>query len=386
MLRACVLFMSIAFMASAVCVCAAPSKEALRKEKRLEDVNRKIRDEKKAVIAAAEREGSILGALDELNKAIAKKREALEAANKAKASLEDKMRETTVAITRLEGVKKALGARFKQRLVVMYKMKKSTALAAVFSADTVGDIGRRHKYLTMIMDSDSALISDYETNLRNLEAEKAGIASLSVDIDAARSDAVLKKAETEALKKEKVALLRGVKNEKKRRLRVLKELETAAVELAALITKLRVDESAVDDVSGFAAMKGKLGMPVKGKVVSSYGKVKNQKYNTEVFNNGIIIESQLGAQAMSVYAGKVAYVGWLRGYGQVMIIDHGSGFYTLFAQLAKVLKEKDSKVGAGDAVALVGDTGPTGAAGLYFEIRQKGVPRDPEAWFAANAK
>lgn len=386
MLRAYLLFISAIFLASAMVVSAAPSKEAIRKEKRLEDVNRKIRDEKKAVKAVTVREGSILDALDGLNKGLAVKREAFEAANKAKDGLEEKMRKTVAAIGRLEGEKKGLAVRFRQRLVAMYKMKKGTALAAVFSADTATSLGRRHKYLTMIMDSDSVLIEDYETNLLNLRTERMRIASLTVDIDRARSDALLKKTEAEALKREKTALLRGVKNEKKRRLKVLNELEAAAVELTVLISKLRVDDTVVGDSGGFAAMKGRLEMPVAGRVISSYGKVRNQKYNTELFNNGIIIESQLGTPVKCVYAGKVAYVGWLRGYGQVMIIDHGSGFYTLFAQLSKVLKEEGSNVFAGDSLALVGDTGPTGGPGLYLEIRQKGVPRDPEAWFVASAK
>lgn len=386
MLMARILVMTVIFSLSAVAVFAAPSKEAIRKEKRLEDVNRKIRDEKKAVKAVTEREGSILGALDDINKGLALKKEAFDAANKAKSALEAKMRETIAAIGRLETEKKRLANRFRQRLIAMYKMKRGTALAAVFSVDTAATLGRRHKYLTMIMDSDSQLIENYEASIRNLGSEKMRIASLSVDMDRARVETLLRKNEAEALKSEKTALLRGLKNEKKRRLRVLKELEVAAVELTALISKLSVDDTAVDVPGGFAAMRGRLEVPVTGKVISNYGKVRNQKYNTEVFNNGIIIESDSGVPVKSVYAGKIAYVGWLRGYGQVMIVDHGGGFYTLFAQLSKVLKEKGSNVAAGDALALVGDTGPTGTPGLYFEIRQKGVPRDPEAWFAASAR
>lgn len=386
MLMARILVMTVIFSLSAVAVFAAPSKEAIRKEKRLEDVNRKIRDEKKAVKAVTEREGSILGALDDINKGLVLKKEAFDAANKAKSALEVKMRETIAAIGRLEAEKKGLANRFRQRLIAMYKMKRGTALAAVFSVDTAATLGRRHKYLTMIMDSDSQLIEKYEATIRNLGAEKMRIASLSVDMDRARAETLLRKNEAEAFKSEKTALLRSLKNEKKRRLRVLKELEVAAVELTALISKLSVDDMAVDVVGGFAAMRGRLEMPVTGKVISNYGKVRNQKYNTEVFNNGIIIESDSGVPVKSVYAGKIVYVGWLRGYGQVMIVDHGGGFYTLFAQLSKVLKEKGSNVAAGDALALVGDTGPTGTPGLYFEIRQKGVPRDPEAWFAASSR
>ncbi|MBI5344160.1 MAG: peptidoglycan DD-metalloendopeptidase family protein, partial [Deltaproteobacteria bacterium] len=86
----------------------------------------------------------------------------------------------------------------------------------------------------------------------------------------------------------------------------------------------------------------------------------------------------------SVYGGKVAYAGWLKGYGQLLIIDHGGGFFTLFARLQKILKDKGDIVEKGADIALVGDTGVDASAGLYFEIREKGVPRDPMAWLASG--
>ncbi|MBI5886131.1 MAG: peptidoglycan DD-metalloendopeptidase family protein [Deltaproteobacteria bacterium] len=387
MLKAIVPFVTaFVFLASGQPVAAAQSRETIRKEKRLEDVTRKIREEKKAIGAATEREVSILDALDDINKGIAAKRQALETARKAKAELDGKSRETASAIAALEDEKKVLAGRLSRRVRAMYKIRKGTALAAVFTADTMGELGRRHKYLTLIMDSDASLIDGYERNLNGLDAEKARLASLGVQMNAAAAEALTKKAEAESLKKKKTALLAGVKNEKRRRLKVVKELTEAAAELTDLIARLRTGETQAAGLDGFASMKGRLDMPVAGMVSSRYGKVRNQKYNTEVFNNGIIIESELGVPVKNVYPGKVAYVGWLRGYGQVMIIDHGGGYYTLFAQLSRILKDKGAEAAVGETVALVGDSGPTGLPGLYFEIRQKGVPRDPEAWFVARAK
>lgn len=373
-------------LASCLSAVAAQSKETITKEKRLEDVTRRIRDEKKAISAVAVREASILDALDNINKGIAAKRQALETAQKAKAALEARSRDTVSAIAGLEKERVALAERLRRRVRAMYKIRKGTALAAVFTADTMGALGRRHKYLTMIMDSDAKLIDGYERNLSGLEAEKKRLAAIAGQMDAARSEALTKKAEAESLLKKKTALLRGVNYEKRRRLKVVAELEEAAAELADLISKLRAGEPEAKGLDGFASMKGRLDMPVEGRVVSRYGKVRNQKYNTEVFNNGIIINARLGEPVKNVYPGKVAYVGWLRGYGQVMIIDHGGGFYTLFAQLSRILKEKGSEAAAAETVALVGDSGPTGSPGLYFEIRQGGVPRDPEAWFVAKAR
>jgi septal ring factor EnvC (AmiA/AmiB activator) len=90
------------------------------------------------------------------------------------------------------------------------------------------------------------------------------------------------------------------------------------------------------------------------------------------------------AEIKSVYGGKVLYTGWIKGYGQVVIIDHGGGYYTLFAHLSTIIKEVDATVAAGDVVALVGDTGSLKGAGLYLEVRQNGIPRDPMGWIASR--
>ncbi|MBI5562480.1 MAG: peptidoglycan DD-metalloendopeptidase family protein [Deltaproteobacteria bacterium] len=376
--------LTILLLAAHAGAASGASKEAIKKEKRLEDVNRKIREEKKAVESALSREQSILAALESINKELTAKRDELDMAERELAKAEAKTRAVADAIGRLETERAALAGRLRDRLRAMYKMRKGALLAAVFSTGTPDGLGRRHKYLTIIMDSDSILIDNYEKNLEALAADRVRLSGLTNDLEDARENALQKRDEAEAVKKDKTALLGGVKRERARRQKVLKELETAAAELTGLISKLRGEEAASQETGGFAAMKGRLAMPVDGKVVSSYGKVRNPKFNTEVFNNGIIIEARLGAPVKSVYEGKVVYVGWLKGYGQVMIIDNNGGFYTLFAQLSKVLRDNGAAVASGDTVALVGDTGATGNAGLYFEIRQRGVPRDPEAWLAAR--
>ncbi|MEE9543775.1 MAG: peptidoglycan DD-metalloendopeptidase family protein, partial [Thermodesulfobacteriota bacterium] len=174
--------------------------------------------------------------------------------------------------------------------------------------------------------------------------------------------------------------LRKTRRAKGRQARLVDELKDAADSLTGLIAKLRDSNTDNAELSGFALEKGRLKMPVDGKIVSSYGRKKHPRYNTITFNNGIKIKAGFGDSVKSVYGGRVAYVGWLKGYGQVMIIGHGDGFYTLFGHLFRVLKERGSEIEAGEVVALVGDSGTDGAAGLYFEVREGGVPRDPMTW------
>ncbi|WKZ31975.1 MAG: peptidoglycan DD-metalloendopeptidase family protein [Thermodesulfobacteriota bacterium] len=358
--------------------------ELLKKEKSLEDVKRQIRENKKGITEAAEKETGILGELEGISKDLEAKREELRAVRASIQKIRKESAKVGAEIERLEARKKELADRLKARLKAMYKMKRGEAVEVLFSSDA-GNLGKRHKYLTMLMDMDAELMEDFSAIIASLEAEKEKNAGLLAELGKARGEALSRQKEAEAIQRKKLALLASVKQEKARRERVAKELEEAAAELSKLIDRLRAaEDESPPPGAGFPSMKGRLPMPVKGKVVSFYGKVKHPKFQTVTFNNGITIESPLGQPVKGVYAGKVIYVGWLKGYGQVMIIDHKGGFYTLYAHLGKVLKETGDEVESGAEVGLIGDSGPDGRPGLYFEIRQKGVPRDPMAWLSTR--
>jgi len=359
--------------------------DLLKKEKSLEDVRRQIREEKRNIRDIAGKETGILGELERIDRNLASKRDELNSIENSLVRLRKDINYSTFHMQRLEAERKALGERLKDRMRAMYRMRNDGVLNVLFSSDKEGgaDLGRRTKYLTLIMDRDRALMEALRRNLERISAEKKRYEGLKVRLEAEKRGAALKKAEAEGLRAEKTALLDGVKIEKEKSQSVVKELEEAAVELSTLIRQLKTEEEA-PQANGFSTMKGSLPMPVEGSVVSYYGKVKHPKFNTVTFNNGIIIEAPSGSPVKSVYGGKVVYSGWLKGYGQIMIIEHGGGFYTLFAHLQKALKEKGESVSSGEGIALVGDSGPEPSSGLYFEIRERGVPKDPLSWLASR--
>jgi septal ring factor EnvC (AmiA/AmiB activator) len=283
----------------------------------------------------------------------------------------------------LEKERQSLSKRLRLRLRAMYKMRKGGAVKVLFASESSRDLGRRYKYMAIIMGTDASLLEKCENNLTLVAKERARLNGLQKDLSTERGKLKVAKRQTESRLKEKNKLLQGVKRKKARHLRLVKEFEGAKVELGELISRLRkrVDQGLKGE---FAAMKGRLVMPVNGRVVSFYGKVKHPKFKTVTFNNGIVIEATFGSRIKSVYKGKVVYVGWLKGYGQVMIIDHGDGFYTLYGHLYKVLKQRGEMVDRGEEVGLVGDSGVHDVSGLYFEVRQGGVPRDPMAWIAGR--
>ncbi|MFQ5428160.1 MAG: murein hydrolase activator EnvC family protein [Thermodesulfobacteriota bacterium] len=352
--------------------------------KKLADVKKKLGEERHKVRKILRQESSILLTINGLNKKISKTGKEFTDLKNSKRKLEKKIRATGKRVKALQKETDAQRGAIAERLRAMYKMRSGEILNMAFSpgARDPIDMARRHKYMTVITDYDSAILSDYETKLSASLAEKKKLQSLKAGLERATKKLISKKAEQKRLKGDKVALLTEVRREKDRGLKVLKELEEAAKELSGIITKL--DEEAGQSYSGFGAMKGKLIKPVSGPIKSRYGKVRHPKFKTITFNKGIIISAPVGRRVKSVYDGRVIYTGWLKGYGQLVILDHGGGFYTLFAYLDKVLKGRGERVAKGEAVALVGDTGPYSEAGLYFEIRKKGVPQDPVKWLVSK--
>jgi murein hydrolase activator len=127
----------------------------------------------------------------------------------------------------------------------------------------------------------------------------------------------------------------------------------------------------------FRELRGQLPWPVAGKPENQFGGLRD---GTEMRWQGISINAREGDNVQAIHNGKVVFADWLRGSGLLIIIDHGDGYLSLYAHNQTLLKAAGDAVKAGDAIATVGNTGGENHAGLYFEIRHKGVPADPSDW------
>ncbi len=130
----------------------------------------------------------------------------------------------------------------------------------------------------------------------------------------------------------------------------------------------------------FLDQKGLLMMPVKGKIVTRFGSYKNFTYNVTNFRSGIDIQADKGEPIRAVCDGKILFANWFKGYGNMVIIDHGDNYYTVYAHIEDMFKKKGDAVETGEVVATVGDSGSLNGPELYFEVRHHGKPIDPLKW------
>nr|WP_294838099.1 peptidoglycan DD-metalloendopeptidase family protein [uncultured Methylotenera sp.] len=138
-----------------------------------------------------------------------------------------------------------------------------------------------------------------------------------------------------------------------------------------------------DNFSGanFAALKGKLRLPVRGAVSNRFG---SARQDSGVSWKGLFIKASEGAEVKAVATGRVVFADWLRGFGNLIIIDHGDGYMSLYGNNQSVLKQAGEVVKGGDTIASVGNTGGNESNGLYYELRNQSRPFDPMAWSSLN--
>ena len=126
-------------------------------------------------------------------------------------------------------------------------------------------------------------------------------------------------------------------------------------------------------------------MPVNGVIISRFGPARNNDDKTFTFQSGIDIRVDRGEPVVSVFRGRILFAEWLRGYGNLIIINHGENYYTLYAHIEELFKKKGDWVETGEVVATAGDTGSIKGACLHFEVRHHGKPVDPLKWLKKGA-
>lgn len=144
---------------------------------------------------------------------------------------------------------------------------------------------------------------------------------------------------------------------------------------SALINRKLPDASLTN--APFSTFKGKLNLPVQGKLVNAFG---GQRSGKQLTWKGLFIQSNEGNEVKAISPGKVVFADWLRGFGNLIILDHGSGYMSLYGNNATLRKQVGETIRSGETIAIVGNSSGNLDTGLYFELRHQGKPFDPLTW------
>ncbi|WP_153445986.1 murein hydrolase activator EnvC family protein [Vibrio algicola] len=161
----------------------------------------------------------------------------------------------------------------------------------------------------------------------------------------------------------------------------IKSNQSSLAELRRNETRLKAEiakaaKRNISPMDGLAKYRGRLPWPLKGSIAHSYG----TRQSGQVTWKGIVINAKQGQAVKAVHSGKVVFAEWLRGYGLVVLLDHGKGDMTLYGYNSTLLKKDGDVVAAGETIALAGNTGGQDRPSLYFEVRRNSQPQNPKSW------
>ena len=371
------------------------------KEQALQQTQKRLKEERAKAADARKREASLLTELEAIDRRLAEKRKQVALLDTRIRRSVDEMGEQQRDIGRLEGQRAGQEDAMAQRLRAMYRLQtQGGALPVLLSGDDPVAQAVRLRHLATLATVDARMIREYRLTSEGLADRKDRLEARRKELSALRSEAESERAEADREAGKRRIILARVKDERAYHDRMVGELSEATRRLEAFVRDLQErrrvakipppaskapksvvapSESSAPGV-GLGAMRGRLGWPAEGRVVEEYGARVNPRFGTKTFRNGIDIDAVEGSGVHAVYPGHVLYTGWFRGYGNLIIVDHGNEYYTLYAHVADIKVAEGDDVKQGQVIATVGDTGSLQGPRLYFEVRYQGKPQDPAQW------
>ncbi|MBY0268744.1 MAG: peptidoglycan DD-metalloendopeptidase family protein [Burkholderiales bacterium] len=276
-----------------------------------------------------------------------------------------------------------------------YLQGQSDALRLVLSREDPNEMARQLHYLAHIARARAQLVDGLRRNLREIDRLKAEIAEEVAAIARIAAEQTAQRKRLEQEKRARAGVLSRVSRDirsQQREMRAMQANENRLSRLVDQLAKLVVRKPAASsrprprtealpssrgDDSPFAALRGKLALPVRGELGSRFG---SPRTDGGVTWKGLFIAARSGEDVRAVADGRVVYADWLRGFGNLLIIDHGDSYMTLYANAEALLKQVGDVIRGGEPVATVGNSGGNAESGLYFEMRHEGRPFDPLNW------
>lgn len=270
-----------------------------------------------------------------------------------------------------------------ERLVAFYKNAKRGYIRVLLSTEDMDLLNHNLKYLRVIMDRDRAVMDELARQKADYHREMSIIQEQLDAVTRLEESETKNLGELKDILEKEVLLLAKIHREKEFYEVAVKELQSAADDLKDTITNLEssAKKGDVPLPAGFGKSKGKLPMPLKGKIIKN---AKKKGKSSSGKQKGIYIDGPSGMEVKAVYQGRVEYSGVLKGYGQVVVINHGERYYTISAYLDGRKKYEGDTVLAGDVIGYVGEAGLTTGPALYFEIRKGDEDLNPVKWIKVN--
>ena len=358
------------------------------KQGTLEGIQRGLKENRRDFDNAEKRENSVLDELQRIDQVRSAKRKELKRLIHA---VEQTGRDSKRAGQKIDGTADQLDEwreSLRARLSMHYKAGRLDEMTPLLASRGRDDGHLRDRVFSALSGSEYEKTQQKAQELTTLEQQKQEYDGMTQRLLGEQREVEDALAAIQAEQKKKRRLIARIHDEQAMYERTIVELEKSAARVEDLVRALLEEQEKFarlrDAGDGLTEVKGALHWPSDGQVVAFFGRQKHPKFDTFLQRKGIDIKANQGSVIRSVFSGAVVFADWLKGYGLLLIIDHGLGDVSLYAHASSLLVNVGDRVKAGQPVGAVGDTGLTGGSMLYFEVRAGGKTVDPMKWLSAR--
>jgi murein hydrolase activator len=366
------------------------------KQEALGEARRQLDQVRERASAARRREVSLLAELEGIDRMLATKRGALRQLDRRIGQVEEELealegRRGQVAED-LVGQQAALSA----RLDTLARLASAPARPPWAVGPATPAEQRAIEDLARVARDDLARLVRFDATADHLTARQEARERARRELVELRRAVDAQRAQVAAQAERRRVLLEETREDRATHERLAGELTEATRRLEALVRSLArrapppralaratpapLPRGGPGPAVGLGRDRGQLPWPAEGRVVGDFGPQTHPRFGTETLRSGIDIEAPEGAPIRAVAAGGVAYRGWLKGYGNLLVLDHGDGYHTLYAHASQVLVDEGDQVKVGELIGRVGETGSVEGPRLHFEVRYQGRAEDPGLW------
>ena len=390
------LILLVILLASAGAAAAATSpgraKEDLRQLRdKIEALQKRLADAEESKNEAADALKESEGAISDASRTLRELGQQSREANRRLAELRAASQQSESTL----GAQQALLARL---LYQQYLGGQSEPLKLLLNREDPNQIARQLHYFSYISRARAGLIENLRSRLAQIkdlshqvEQQVAELAAIAAEQSVqkkrlerekhARSQVLARISRNIQKQKHEIGTLRRNENRLTRLIEQLGRIVARAPARSSSAPRLK-NERLPDksgDGSPFGRLKGRLALPVRGELGNRFG---SPRSDSGLIWKGLFIASKAGEEVRAIAAGRVVFADWLRGFGNLLIIDHGDGYMSLYGNNEALYKRVGDEIAGGEAIATVGNSGGNADSGLYFELRHEGKPLDPLGWVA----
>ncbi len=359
------------------------SAQAADRQQRLEEIRREIEQREARARAYAEEAEGVFQELDAIDRELSETRRSVRRLRERQQTAEQELKEARAGLAEVTPVLERTRTDLETRLIALYKFGSTGGIPALYSARDFQTFARRRQSLAQVLEQDTSLFKRHLIVWNAFAERRDRQQQLMSEIQTARREIGARQERMRRSSVERHNLVSLLRTRSDKELRTAQELRRAARRLQQALKRM---PSGFTPAAGEGLWPGAVPWPVEGRIRNGFGPQVDPEFGTRIRRTGIEIEAATGAPVRAVASGRVLFAGWFRGYGQLVILDHGRDSVTVSGYLEEIAVDAGATLKRGHAIGTVGETGSLSGPGLYFEIRREGKPVDPQGWLESRAK